>query len=175
MVWELEGEGRPTSRINELPGLNLPERMLIILQQSLRSTPLPNTINLLEQYSLMSAMLGQLAYIDAGAAAMTGDIRRLVLASWARIRNTLVETTMYTPLPQMKNMIEDGKGNWKRGSGQFVISSPSIATFSFGWLVGIPVDVHVYFCLEKSRRSLDFATSKASITWQLWFFMHGGI
>ena len=89
--------------------------------------------------ALLSRTTSPNGVIDASASSAYKDMERLILASYVKTQNVLVDTTMFRSDGNWRNALLGDDNLPKPGAGDFIIVSPKIQTFSMAGLITITV------------------------------------
>ncbi|GAB1312556.1 hypothetical protein MFIFM68171_02766 [Madurella fahalii] len=126
-------------RLDELPGLSLPESLRSVLAAALR---LPMVVSLgtaSGDSALRSRTTSPNGVIDAGKSSIESDMRRLIIGAFVATRNVLVDATMYGKQDDYKNLLYGDNQRPAEGAGDFVIRDPNIQTFNLGGIIALAV------------------------------------
>ncbi|KAJ8131585.1 hypothetical protein O1611_g2041 [Lasiodiplodia mahajangana] len=122
--------------LKDLPGMKIPQVLLNVLVRVLATPMLVTLGNASGDTALRSRTTSPNGVIDASASSIKSDLERLLVASFVATRNIFVDATMFASSDKLGNIFQGANGQPEDGAGDFVVTSPSIQTFS---LVGIIV------------------------------------
>ncbi|KLU84799.1 hypothetical protein MAPG_03835 [Magnaporthiopsis poae ATCC 64411] len=125
----------------KLPGLNVPNLLLSVFKSAFNVPMLVALGTAGEDSALKSRIMSRNGVIDAEASSIIRDMQRLIVGSFVASRSVLVDTTMYgrRDLYDPANILLGPNGQPLDGAADFVISDPTIKTFSLGGIVAVSV------------------------------------
>lgn len=134
------------SKLDDLSALGVPQVLKDVLATALLQPP-PYTIGTdtgsSALISVLSSRNSQKGTIDAGAGSIHQDMERLVIGGFILTLNRLSDMVMYTPGAvemEQSNLFHSKKNATNDplpfdGRGEFLVSSPNIATFNLAGLI----------------------------------------
>jgi hypothetical protein len=136
-VWSYKGHNSSISRLDSIPGLNMPIGLQTILFDYLGLPMIANLGLHLRSSALKSSLTALSNNFDALTSSLHADLERLVFASYIATVNCLTETTLY---PSGINFLNDIKPNniLLDGVSDFVVFSNDVVTLSVKSLIIIP-------------------------------------
>ncbi|KAG0135091.1 hypothetical protein HOY82DRAFT_480522 [Tuber indicum] len=144
--WHLNGKEVESTRLDELPGLNLHRFwMEDVFPHEFAVPRVANLAKVAGQSALKSASFGSSLYnlysfyvLDSGSSGLLNDLERLVRASWISGANVLRDTTTYDPR-DIGNSARRPDGSVEPGIGEFVLESRDVGTLSVRFLFSVPI------------------------------------
>ncbi|KAF5013958.1 hypothetical protein FDECE_87 [Fusarium decemcellulare] len=135
--WSYRGQNvSSVYRLKHLPGIKIKEVLLRVLESTFSGGPMVIRLgNASGDLALRSSTTSLNGIIDAAVCKMRDDIERLILASYVATRNIFRDAIMFGQHHNLTNVFEGPDGKPKDGSGEFVVSSPDIQTFSLAGIV----------------------------------------
>ena len=119
--------------------VKVPESLLEVLDLA-AGMPMVVTMGTMSGDSaLLSRTTSPNGVIDSSASSAYKDMERLILASYVKTQNVLVDTTMFRSDGNWRNVLLGDDNLPRKGAGDFIIVSPKIQTFSMAGLITITV------------------------------------
>jgi hypothetical protein len=158
-LWSYRGQSASTVNVATLPGLQgLGESHLDRLFTVFLSKPtVPSTAVYLGASALRSASSALARTFPANESSIFADMQRLVLVSFIKTQNSLLDTTLY---PNTKNGVSNGVTSDDRGIADFIVYGKDITTLSMRVLIIVPsvmvaLWLLVLFLRSKTQGSTD--------------------
>ncbi|KAL2192347.1 hypothetical protein P885DRAFT_47962 [Corynascus similis CBS 632.67] len=149
--WSWAGQPvRTVSDLKNTSGIKVPQSLLSVLEAAFTAPVLIRLGNASGDSALRSRTTSPNGVIDASASNIYDDLERLILASFVASRNVFVDAIMFEQDGAYPNLVEDATGQPAAGAGDFVVSSPSIQTFSLYPIVAIVVILVVLLIAESA-------------------------
>ncbi|KAJ4197285.1 hypothetical protein NW759_016335 [Fusarium solani] len=148
--------------LKDIPGMKIKEVLLDVLEAALGTGPMIARLgNASGDSALRSRTTSPNGVINAQASKMKDDMERLILAAFVATRSIFTDTTMFGQPDDYTSVFTGPDKQPRDGSGNFVVSSPDIQTFS---LTGIVTLVVILGALMLAN----------TITWACLSFYHNG-
>ncbi|RSL62671.1 hypothetical protein CEP54_005626 [Fusarium duplospermum] len=127
--------------LKDVPGIKIKPVLLEILEAAFGGSPMIVTLgNASGVSALRSQTTSPNGVIDADQCTMYKDMVRLILASFVASRSIFTDAIMFGITDDTyPSVVKDGNGNPKSGTGDFVVASPEIQTFSLNGIIALLV------------------------------------
>lgn len=125
--------------LKRLPGMKIKEVLLDVLETALGTSPMIVRLgNASGDSALRSRTTSPNGVINAEKSGLQDDMERLILAAFVATRSIFTDATMFGK-PDYDNIFTGPDKQPRPGSGNFVVSSPDIQTFSMTGIVSLVV------------------------------------